>query len=122
MEESSITALPVEDAVNLKELEEALEVEGAREIAAGFLEDVAAVPGQLTEALRSNDANATRSAAHLLKGCCLIIFARKTAELAAEMERMAIAKNLSDGQLLLPVLLESLHETVVCLQNYLDES
>lgn len=121
VEESTIAALP-EAPVNLRELEEALEVEGAHEIAAGFLEDIASIPDRLTNSLRSRDKDGVRSAAHLLKGCCSIIFARKTAELASRMERLAIEGNLDECDQLLPNLLESLNDTVECLENYLDES
>jgi HPt (histidine-containing phosphotransfer) domain-containing protein len=122
VEESTIAALPVDDApVNLKELEEALEVEGAREIASGFLEDVASVPDRLTNSLKLRDKDGVRSAAHLLKGCCLIIFARKTAEFASEMEKLSIASNFDECDHLLPQLLDSLNKTIDCLENYLDE-
>jgi HPt (histidine-containing phosphotransfer) domain-containing protein len=123
VEESTIAALPVDDVpVNLKELEEALEVEGAREIASGFLEDVASVPDRLTNSLKLRDKDGVRSAAHLLKGCCLIIFARKTAELASEMEKLSIASNFDECDHLLPKLLDSLNRTIDCLEKYLDES
>lgn len=121
MEESTIAALP-EAPVNLRELEEALEVEGAHEIAAGFLEDIASIPDKLTNCLRTRDKDGVRSAAHLLKGCCLIIFARKTAELASSMEKLSIAGNFEECDQLLPNLLDSLNDTVECLENYLDES
>lgn len=121
MEESTI-ALPVDDSpVNIKELEEALEVDGAREIAAGFLEDVAAVPDRLTDSLKLRDKQGVRSTAHMLKGCCLIIFARQTAELAADMERLSIDNNWESCDKNLPELLASLYKTVECLENYLDE-
>ncbi|HEY9677467.1 MAG TPA: Hpt domain-containing protein [Drouetiella sp.] len=118
MEEGSIAALP---PVNIKELEEALEVEGAREIAAGFMEDVANVPSRLTTAIQEKNKNEARSAAHLLKGCCLIIFSKQTAELASDMEKAAIAEDFAQCETLLPSLLASLDETIQCLQNYLDE-
>lgn len=121
MEESTIAALP-EAPVNLRELEEALEVEGAHEIAAGFLEDIASIPDTLSNSLRSRDKDGVRSAAHLLKGCCLIIFARKTAELASNMEKLSIAGNFDECELLLPNLLDSLNDTVDCLEKYLDET
>ncbi len=121
VEESTIAALP-EAPVNLRELEEALEVEGAHEIAAGFLEDIASIPDKLTNSLRTRDKEGVRSAAHLLKGCCLIIFARKTAELASRIEKLSIAGNLDECDQILPNLLDSLNATVECLENYLDES
>jgi len=121
VEESTIAALP-DAPVNLRELEEALEVEGAHEIAAGFLDDIASIPDRLTNSLRSSDKDGVRSAAHLLRGCCLIIFARKTAELASNMEKLSIAGNFDECDQLLPDLLDSLNETIDCLENYLDES
>lgn len=120
MEENTIAALP-DAPVNLKELEDALEVDGAHEIAAGFIEDVAAVPEKLKNALRFKDKEGIRSAAHLLKGCCLIIMAQKTAELASNMERLAIAGDLDQCDQLLPNLMDSLNNTINCLKTYLDE-
>ncbi len=122
MEESTIAALPVDDSpVNIKELEEALEVDGAREIAAGFLEDVASLPDRLTDCLRLRNKEGVRSSAHLLKGCCLIIFAPKTAALASDMERLSIDNNLEACDIILPDLLDALNKTIECLENYLDE-
>ncbi|HEY9734077.1 MAG TPA: Hpt domain-containing protein [Drouetiella sp.] len=120
MEENTIAALS-DAPVNLKELEESLEVDGAREIAAGFMEDVAAVPDRLTIALQTRDKEGVRSAAHLLKGCCLIIMAQKTAELASNMERLAITGDFDQCDQLLPDLMDSLDATVSCLEAYLDE-
>lgn len=121
MEESTLSALP-DAPVNLKELEQALEIDGAHEIAAGFLEDVASIPDKLTIAVGTKDREAIRSAAHLLKGCCLIIMAQDTAEKSARMERHALSDELEHCEQLLPNLLQSLSNTVSCLENYLDES
>ncbi len=122
MEESTIAAVPVDDSpVNIKELEEALEIDGAHEIAAGFLEDVGAVPDRLTDFLRLRNKEGVRSTAHLLKGCCLIILAPKTAGLASDMERLSIDSNFEACDIILPDLLDALHKTVECLENYLDE-
>lgn len=122
-EKSTIAALPVDDApVNLKELESALEVEGAREIAAGFLEDVGGVPDKLTTAVKGRNKEIARAQAHLLKGCCLIIYAKHTAELSADMEKFAINAEFEECEHLLPTLLDSLNRTVECLETYLDES
>ncbi len=122
MEERTIAALPVDDsAVNIEELEEALEVDGAHEIAAGFLEDVASAPDRLTDSLRLRNKDEVRSTAHMLKGCCRIIFAHKTADLASDMERLAIDGHWQACDKLLPDLLNSLYQTVECLENYLNE-
>jgi len=121
VEESTIPALP-DAPVNLKELEQALEIDGAHEIAAGFLEDVASIPEKLSRAVNSKDKEAIRSAAHLLKGCCLIIMAQDTAEKAARMERQAGSGELEHCEQLLPELLQSLQNTVKCLEAYIDES
>lgn len=121
MDERTIAALS-DAPLNLRELEEALDVDGAHEIAAGFIEDIAAVPDQLTSAVRGRDKEGIRSTAHLLKGCCLIILSHKTAELASKMERAAIAADFDQCDQLLPNLLDSLNATVDCLENYLDES
>lgn len=121
VEENTIAALS-DAPVNFKELEEALEVDGAHEIAAGFLEDVASVPDKLTRSVQTREKEGIRSAAHLLKGCCLIIMARKTAELASNMERFAIDADFDKCEQLLPELMDSLSATVNSLETYLNES
>ena len=105
--------------VNLRALEETLELDGAREIATGFLEDVASVPSRLRGSIESRNAEALRQVSHMLKGCCRIIMAPATAEVAAKMEAIAGDKRWEDAESLLPELLASFDTTVKCLQDYL---
>lgn len=105
--------------VNLRALEETLEIDGAKEIATGFLEDVVTVPARLRGSIESKNAEALRQVSHMLKGCCRIIMAPDTADLAAKMEAIAGDKRWDDAEKLLPDLLASFDITVNCLQEYL---
>jgi hypothetical protein len=116
-EQSKNGAVPV---VDLRALEETLEVEGAKEIAAGFLEDVATVPDRLKNSVQDKNAESLRHASHMLKGCCRIIMAAPTADLAGKMEVIATEKRWSDAEQLLPQLLDSFGMTVDYLQAYLE--
>jgi hypothetical protein len=117
LEQSKNGAAPV---VDLRALEETLEVEGAKEIAAGFLEDVATVPDRLKNSVQDKNAESLRHASHMLKGCCRIIMAASTAELAGKMELIATEKRWTDAEQLLPELLDSFGTTVDYLQAYLE--
>jgi len=93
---------------------EALELCGGDE---ALLKEVAcALPAEcwsqvevLRAGLRSGSASTARAAAHRLKGSLLAVSARRSAELAATLERRAIAEELGEMPLLLQALEEELH-------------
>jgi HPt (histidine-containing phosphotransfer) domain-containing protein len=82
--------IPVAD---LKALEEELDEECARELAAAFLEDSATSMSGIAAAIGNHDSVELKSHAHGLKGCCRTIKAARAEQVCTELESAAIAQD-----------------------------
>lgn len=77
-------------AADLKSLEEELDEECARELAAAFLEDSASAVSGIDEAIATQNPFDLKAHAHGLKGCCRTIKAADAEQLCTDLETAAI--------------------------------
>lgn len=107
---------PVAD---LKTLEEELDAECARELAAAFLEDSATAVSGIQAAIAARDLEELKAHAHGLKGCCRTIKANDAEQLSTDLESAAISQDWAKVAAILPQLAGKYHELCAYIKSYI---
>lgn len=107
---------PVAD---LKSLEEELDEECARELAAAFLEDSSTAVSGIQESIKARNFTDLKAHAHALKGCCRTIKAADAEQLCTDLETAAVSQQWPQVGELLPKLATSYNELCAYINSYL---
>lgn len=107
---------PVAD---LKALEEELDEECARELAAAFLEDSSTAVAGIQESIKARNFAELKQHAHALKGCCRTIKALDAEQLCTDLETAAANQQWQQVGDLLPGLAQSYNELCSFINSYL---
>lgn len=107
------------EPADLKLLEEELDAECARELAAAFLEDAATAVAGIQNAIRDRKLEELKVHAHGLKGCCRTIKANEAEGLSTDLESAAIAQDWQRVAAVLPQLAAKYHELRAYIEGYI---
>ncbi|MBX9687862.1 MAG: Hpt domain-containing protein [Candidatus Obscuribacterales bacterium] len=104
---------------DLKTLEEELDEECARELAAAFLEDAAAAVSGIQAAISARNFEELKVHAHALKGCCRTIKAADAEQLSTELESAAINQSWPEVGNMLPKMAAAYNALCAFINSYL---
>jgi HPt (histidine-containing phosphotransfer) domain-containing protein len=101
-------------------LEEALDVEGAREILESFLEDTNGVVDRIEDSVLNRKQETLRSASHMLRGCCRVLGAEEAEKVSKTMEQSAVSGDWQTAEQQLPGLRTSFEKITAHVRRYLN--
>jgi HPt (histidine-containing phosphotransfer) domain-containing protein len=101
-------------------LEEALDVEGAREVLESFLEDTSGVTDRIADAIAARKQESLRSDSHMLRGCCRVLGAEEAEKISKSMELSATNGDWLTAEEQLPNLQAAMERITACVRRYLN--
>lgn len=103
-------------------LEEALEVDGTREILESFLEDTNGVLEKISQSIADRQQETLRSSSHMLRGCCRVLGAVETEKISKSLETAATSGDWELAEQQLPLLHAAFEKTTAYVRRYLNGS
>jgi len=110
----------VADPFSTTALEEALEVDGAREILESFLDDTNGVVDRIGDSITNKRQETLRADSHMLRGCCRVIGAEEAEKISKNMELSATSGDWQTAEAQLPLLKDAFERITACVRRYLN--
>jgi HPt (histidine-containing phosphotransfer) domain-containing protein len=110
----------VQDPFSATALEEALEVEGAREVLESFLDDTNGVIDRIADSIVNRKQESLRSDSHMLRGCCRVIGAEEAEKISKTLEVSATGGDWKTAEDQLPHLRSAFELVTACVRRYLN--
>jgi HPt (histidine-containing phosphotransfer) domain-containing protein len=110
----------VQDPFSTAALEEALEVDGAREILESFLQDTAGVVDRIADSIAKRKQESLRAESHMLRGCCRVLGAGDAEVISKNLETSATSGDWGTAEQQLPLLRQAYDSIAECARRYLN--
>jgi HPt (histidine-containing phosphotransfer) domain-containing protein len=110
----------VTDPFSTTALEEALEVDGAREILESFLEDTEGVVDRISNSVTNKLQESLRADSHMLRGCCRVIGAEEAEKISKNLEVSATSGDWQTAETQVPLLRTAFERITACVRRYLN--
>ena len=110
----------MQDPFSTTALEEALEVDGAREVLESFLDDTNGVIERITESVQNRKQESLRSDSHMLRGCCRVIGAEEAEKISKTLELSATSGDWQTAEQNIPALKAAYDRITACVRRYLN--
>jgi HPt (histidine-containing phosphotransfer) domain-containing protein len=110
----------VQEPFSTTALEEALDVEGAREVLESFLDDTNGVVDRIADSVVNRKQESLRSDSHMLRGCCRVLGAEEAEKISKTMELSATSGDWQTAEQQLPALRTSFEKITAYVRRYLN--